>query len=104
MGIKKFVSKLRNFNIEKKLNRIFSVIIGVFLISTIMGVAGLFVADSMLSRIISVVILIVLSGFGIVLTYVLGKALSVELVKPIKDLENAAVQLAAGKFDFELDD
>lgn len=103
MGIKKFVSKLRNYNIEKKLNRIFSVIIGVFLISTIMGVAGLFVADSMLSRIISVVILIVLSGFGIVLTYVLGKALSVELVKPIKDLENAAVQLAAGKFDFELD-
>ena len=103
MGIKKFVSKLRNYKIEKKLNRIFSVIIGVFLISTIMGVAGLFVADSMLSRIISVAILIVLSGFGIVLTYVLGKALSAELVKPIKDLENAAVQLAAGKFDFELD-
>lgn len=102
MGVKKFLQRLRNYNIKTKLNRIFRVIIFVFLFSTIMGVAGLFVVDSMLSRIISVVILIVLSGFGIALTAVLGKALSAELVMPIKELENAAIQLAAGKFDFEL--
>lgn len=102
MGIKKFLQRLRNYNIKTKLNRIFRVIIIVFLLSTIMGVAGLFVVDSMLSRIISVAILIILSSFGIVLTVVLGKALSAELVMPIKELENAAIQLAAGKFDFEL--
>lgn len=102
MGLKKFLQKLRNYTIKKKLDSIFGVIIGIFLISTIMGVAGLFVADSMLSRVISVVILVVLCGFGMLSTYTLGKALSAELVKPIKDLENAAIQLAAGKFDFEM--
>ncbi|MDE6129201.1 MAG: methyl-accepting chemotaxis protein, partial [Lachnospiraceae bacterium] len=34
--------------------------------------------------------------------YVLGKALSAELVKPIKELENAAVQLSSGNFEFDL--
>ena len=86
MGIKKFLQRLRNYNIKTKLNRIFRVITIVFLLSTIMGVAGLFVVDSMLSRIISVAILIILSSFGMVLTVVLGKALSAELVMPIKEL------------------
>lgn len=102
MGLKKFVLKLRNYNIKKKLNYIFAVIISVFLFSTIMGLAGVLVVDSLLSRIISAVILVVLSVYGIALTYVLGKALSTELVKPIKELENAAVQLSSGNFDFEL--
>lgn len=102
MGLKKFVLRLRNYNIKKKLNRIFFVIIGVFLFSTIMGLAGVLVVDSLLSRIISAVILVVLSVFGIVITYVLGKALSAELVKPIKELENAAVQLSSGNFEFDL--
>lgn len=102
MGFIKFVKKMRNCNIKTKLNRIFTVIICVFLISTIVGVAGLFMADSMLSRVIFAVILILQSGLGAAVTYILGKALSAELVMPIKELENAAIQLSAGKFDFEL--
>lgn len=102
MGVDKFLKRLRNHNIKTKLNRIFRVIIGVFLISTIMGIGGLIVADTPRMRIVSVGILVVLSGFAILLTYILGKALSAELVSPIKELENAAIQLSAGKFDFEL--
>lgn len=100
--MKKYIQQLRNYSIKKKLNRIFTIIIAFFLISVVLAVVGIMTCNSLRSGLIASIVVILFSVMGIVMTVILGKALSAELVMPIKELEEAATQLSAGKFDFEL--
>ncbi len=102
MHADKILKSTRNFSIRKKLNRVFTIIIAIFLVSILAAVISLFTVTSATSTVIAVAIVLVMGILGIVFTIVLGKALSAELVKPIRELENAAEQLSCGKFDFEV--
>ncbi|MGN1147329.1 MAG: methyl-accepting chemotaxis protein [Lachnospiraceae bacterium] len=100
--MRKFIQQLRNYSIKKKLNRIFTIIIAFFLISVVLAVIGILTCNKLSTSIMACVVVVLFSVIGVIMTVILGKALSAELVMPIKELEEAAIQLSAGKFDFEL--
>lgn len=92
-------AKLKNMSIKRKVMAIFSILLGVYIIAVLVGIFGLSVmGDNPTARMIALILLILIAVVNLVMVLRLGGAVVLSLVKPVKELEEAAKRMAAGDF------
>ena len=95
--------KLKNMRIKQKVMAIFSVLLVVYIIAVLVGVIGLSVmGENPTARMVALVLLIIIAVVNLALVFRLGGAVVLSLVKPVKELEEAAKRMAVGDFSMEI--
>lgn len=102
MRLESFAKKCKNYPMRKKMKSVFTLLIVIFVVVVSISVLSLFFSNSLASKIVAALVMIAAGAVGIVFTVALGTTLSLELVKPIRELENAANELSEGRYEFDI--
>lgn len=95
--------KLKNMRIKQKIMAIFSILLGVYIIAVLAGVIGLSVmGENPTARMVALVLLIITAIVNLALVVKLGGAVVLSLLKPVRELEEAAKRMAVGDFSTEI--
>lgn len=95
--------KLKNLQIKQKVMGVFSIMLGVYIVAVLVGIFGLTVmGENPIARIIALILLVAISAVNLVLVVRLGGTVALSLVKPIKELEEAAKKMADGDFSVDI--
>ena len=96
-------TKLKNMQIKQKIMTIFSILLAVYVIAVLIGVIGLSVmGENPTARMVALVLLVITAVVNLSLVFKLGGAVVLSLVKPVRELEEAAKRMAVGDFSTEI--
>lgn len=96
------MNMFKNVSIRKKISRAFQIVVALLAIAVALGIAAMFMANTIQGKIIISVILIIVGAIGILITIAWGKGLALSIVTPIRELEKVAALFAEGKFDVDI--
>lgn len=102
ISIKGIIEKTRNKPIALKLRKVIRIIVGFYVVTLILAIAGLFFTPTIAAKLASVALLLLVSLTGIFATLALGAGVANEIVKPIEELKRVADEFAEGHFQVEI--
>lgn len=102
MNIKKMIEKVRNYPVEHKLRKVIRIIVGFYIATVICAIGALFSSPTLVAKLIATGLLLAVSAIGITMALALEKGVALEIVKPIKELEQVADQFSQGNFQVDI--
>lgn len=95
--------KLQNKNIKQKLAAIFGIVFTAYAVAVLIGILGLTIfGESQTGRIAALIVLVLASIVNVVAVIKVSGSVVQSLVKPIRELEEAAQKMSVGDFSSDI--